>query len=161
MTLGGRLKYLITLTALALAMPAFGDDAPALGNFRGLALSSATARHPLTVRGGTPVACEVPEGSTLDLKKCKVQDASLVVTGPEENALNVTFEKVNVLRSEGKYAGWHYYYKGTANLTIGGKPVVAPVFATLNLDDTNPNRLFGVIELTDQYAKTTIEAYRE
>ena len=89
-----------------------------------------------------------------------MEEASLQVEGSYENALDVTLTAANILYSGPQYPSTHYYYKGTTELTIGARKVTVPVSVVLNIEDKDLNHLNGVIELPDQYVKTSLEAYK-
>ncbi len=149
-----------TFVALAFLVGPFLQAAqPAdLGHFKGLVFSSATERHPLEINGGTLVKCEV-NATYSAMTTCEVEKGSIVVTGDIYNSLNIRLESVAILPSKYKPATHHYYYRGTADLMIGDQAVAARVQVTLSIEDALPNRVRGFIELPDQYAKSSIEAY--
>lgn len=151
------MKIIVIACALLSSLNAVAAETPALGNFQGLAYSSATSRHPIDVRGGSLSACEASGGS---LTKCKVAGGSLQVAGSAENVLRVEFQTVSFLQAAESDGSRHYYYKGQAQMASGLKVATIPVRVTLSVGDEAPDRVFGVIELPDQNAKTTLEAYR-
>lgn len=135
----------------------FAAQPPDVGNFKGLAFSSATERHPLEIRGGNLVNCKNDTTSRFEINKCDVEGGSVVVTGGEWNRLDVKVTRAAVLR-DGDTT--NYYLSGAADLTIGGQLVAVLVKVTLTLEDDAPNRVRGFIDLPDQAARTSLEAYR-
>jgi hypothetical protein len=129
---------------------------PDIGHFKGLAFSSATDRHPLEIEGGSLAKCQVDPEALLDFSRCEVEKGSLIVTGTQWNNLNVKLTSVTVLRTKDER---NYYFQGTADLTIGGQPIIVEAKVTLTVQDVAPQRVRGFIELPVQAARSSVEAY--
>lgn len=153
------MKLALGLFALTVGQFVFAVQPPDIGHFKGLAFSSSTVRQPLEIIGGQLVQCKA-KPDTSDFTTCEVENGSIVVLGTEGNGLNVKITRGTVLYSPGKNPTRHYYLRGTSDLTIGEKAVAVEVKVVLNFEDASPNLVRGLIELPDQYAKTSLEAYR-
>lgn len=153
------MKLSLSLLALVLVSPAFAADPLPLGNFEGVEFTSPTVRHSFKIHGGTLAGCE-QVGRTIGFMKCHVQNGFLEVGGDAATALRVDFTTVTVFRTDAKSTFTSYYFRGLSNVVIGPKTVSAPVLVRVGVDDPQPDRLVGSLELADQYAKTSLEAYR-
>ncbi len=153
------MKYTLLLTALLFGRSLIAAQPADIGHFKGLAFSSATDRHPLEIFGGSLTKCADDSASQTSITRCEVENGSLVVTGSEGNSLNVKLASVAVLENKGETGDRDYYFDGTTDLMIGAQSVTADVQVTLVLDETAPTRVRGFIDLPDQSAKTSFEAY--
>jgi hypothetical protein len=152
------MKHTLVITVLFFASSLFADQPPDIGHFKGLAFSSATDRHPVEINGGNLVRCEVDPNSHLEITKCDVEKGSVVVTGTEWNSLSVKLSRVTVLQTKGTSTR-NYYFRGTADLVIGGQPVTVETKVSLGVEEAFPNRIRGFIGLPDQGVRTSLEAY--
>lgn len=153
------MKRILSALALSVTLPLFAIEAPPLGNFRGLAFSSATSRQPLQILSGDFTACQASDDDSSSLR-CDVQNGSVAVSGGAENSLNIKFEKVTYFPGRGESQNRHYYFKGTSELLVGEKRLTIPVSVTLTVESKAQDRTFGVIELPNEYAQATVEAFR-
>lgn len=136
----------------------FADAPVELGNFKGLSFSGATLRHAMEFVGGRLVNCTEETG--VEVTKCDAQGTSLTVSGGAENSLSITLTKVAILKSGGSTPAHAYYFHGTHSLKVGEKTVAAPVRVVVAIEDSTPDRARGNIEFTEQYAKSTFDAYK-
>lgn len=138
---------------------ALAAQLPDIGHLKGLVFSSPTDRHALEIEGGNLVKCETPTDSKLGISKCEIDKGSLVVSGTEWNSLDVKLTRAVTWDFKGKTPGRVYYVQGTTDLQIGSQKVAVNVRATLSFEDATPNRVRGVIEMQDQFTRSSLEAY--